>query len=344
MSKLVGLDLGTDTIKVVELDTVNNSSRLVAAAAGPSTSKGLLSESQVDLDELSDTIRKVSSEAGITTREVNVALPESMVFTRVVDMPQMTEKELASAIQWEAEQYIPLPLSEVELRHVVLDTHMLKDNQTKMHVLLVAAPRKLIDKIQKVIQKTGLELVSLETESLSLLRAFLNPGQPTQSVTLFIDIGAKDTTVFVTKGESLAVTYVIPSGGLAFTRALAADLNIDQMQAEEYKKTYGLKQEIMAGKIGNAMKPLLDNLITELKRAVTYYQSQSGVSEQITKAVLIGGSAKMPGLSTYITESLGIQTEIGDPWTHVTDTQKLSSLSVDPIIFAEAIGLAMQTA
>lgn len=341
MSKLVGLDIGSSIIKVVELERIGRSYTLTAIGAAQTPSKGFMSEAPADQQALADAIRKVCQDAGITTRSVNVSLPENLIFTKIVEMPQLSEKELASAIQWEAEQYIPLPLSEVVMDKQIIEEHIVVNNAPKMRVLLVAAPKTLVSKTQKIIQMAGLDCSSIETEVLALNRSLLEAGNDTLT-TLVISVGDKTTTVFVSRNASVVLTYVIPTGGAVFTRVLSSELGIDPMQAEEYKKTYGLKQDVLSGKIAQTLHPLLENLVAELKRAIAYYQSQGGNADPIKRAVLTSGTSKLPGLVVYLTENLGIETQLGDPWVHVIQSQRLANLTLDPSLFSQAIGLAMK--
>lgn len=341
MARLVGLDIGGTTIKIVELENSGNTHKLVACGVSATPPRGLLSEASFDQVALGDAIKKACVESKITTKSINIALPEGMVFTRVVEMPMLSDKELASAIHWEAEQYIPLPLNDVVLDYQVMTKGISTKAGPAMGVFLVAASKTLISKYQKIIELAGLELVSIETEAVALARALID-GDSNSPVTLIINLGADTTGVYIARGSSIMLTYVIASGSRAFTRALAVDLGIDQMQAEEYKKTYGLKKEVLSGKVGNTFKPLAENLVTELKRAINFYTSKGPDIEPIRRVVLVGGSAKMPGFVVYLADELGIETQIGDPWQKVTDKQKLSTQSFDPILFSEAVGLALK--
>jgi cell division ATPase FtsA len=115
-----------------------------------------------------------------------------------------------------------------------------------MEVFLVAAPKTLVTKYENVVKEAGLELVSIETEGLSLARALIEGIQ--SPVTLILSVGSERTDIFVTKGGSMLLTYVILSGGHALTRALSSDLRLDQQQSEEYKKTYGLSKDVLSSR------------------------------------------------------------------------------------------------
>jgi len=115
-----GLDVGSHQIKIVKLSKSGNQYRLIALGAAPSTQKGILSEAESDLTALATIIKKLHQETKINTKNVVSALPQDQVFTQVVTLPKLSEDELISALKWEAEQYIPIPLAEVTLTHQVI--------------------------------------------------------------------------------------------------------------------------------------------------------------------------------------------------------------------------------
>lgn len=341
MARLVGIDVGSTTIKVVELDNSGTTHKLIARGVSATPPRGLLSDASFDQLALSHAIKKTYTDAKCTTKSVNIALPEHLVFTRIVEMPMLSDKELASAIRWEAEQYIPLPLQEVVLDYQVIQKGVGTKASPRMAVFLVAAPKALVNKYQKIVDMAELELVSIETEVVALNRSLVD-GNPDSPVTLLVSIGADSTGLSISKGASIILTYVIPSGGKALTRALVTDLGLDQTAAEEYKKTYGLKKEVLSGKISTTFKPVIENIVAELKRTISFYQSKNPEIEPIRRVVLTGGSAKLPGLVVYLAEELSIETQIGDPWQKIVDTQKVASSSFDPILFSESVGLALK--
>jgi type IV pilus assembly protein PilM len=120
MHSVVGLDIGSHTIKIIELAKVHNGYQLVSAGSAPTPPKSLASNVSGDNEALAVAIKQLMKDAGTRTKEVNLSLPESQVFTRVISVPQLSTRELQSAIRWEAEQYIPLPLDQVNIDFTVL--------------------------------------------------------------------------------------------------------------------------------------------------------------------------------------------------------------------------------
>src|SRR3990170_5048533 len=141
---VLGLDIGTKFIKYVELDQMGKGRyQLLSYGMAPAPVKGINSEVSIDQESLAVTIKKLLAEGHVRTHKVNLALPEANVFTRIIQVPPLSERELASAIKWEAEQYIPLPLSEVQMDFSIVGESRDAQSNKKFDVLLVAAPTNM---------------------------------------------------------------------------------------------------------------------------------------------------------------------------------------------------------
>jgi len=338
-NKAFGLDIGQNTIKAVWLSTETNGFFLDSATAIPTPAKGMLSESPLDQEEMAQAIQTMVKDANITTKNVNVALPESQVYTRVIQMPLLSDKELLSAIYWEAEQYIPVPLTTITLDYKVLRRPDKPEDGGKMDVLLVGAPTVLIDKYEKVLSLAGLVIASVETEILSTIRSVAIGD--TYPPTLVVSIGAVSTSLAIVKNSIILFTYSIPTGGIAITRAIAASFGFALQQAEEYKKTYGILQESLGGKVGQAAQPILSLILSEIKKALAFYQ-EKGKDSPIAQIVLTGGSSRLPGLPTYITGAVGIESVIANPWKILVSQEVSKEILDDAASYTVAVGLAMR--
>ncbi len=339
-TKTVGLDLGSYTIKVVELSKNNKKFKLENAGAIATPPGGLLSESKVEQEAVVQAIKKLFHDSKISSNEVRVALPESQVYTLVIETPPLSEKELASSIRWEAEQYIPIPLDEV-----VIDWRILiqgKKEGEKNQVLLVGAPKRIIDKYQAVSERAGLIPVSLETELISTSRALLStvPQLPTIMV---VNIGAGTTDFSILTQGILTFTRSIPTGGMAFTRALKQDLQLEESQAEEYKKAYGFQEDKLEGKAAAVLKPLMNSIAKELQKGIGFFKEKYP-EQKINVVLFSGGSSALPGLIPFFAQELGIETQIGNPWVNVEIDSKLSQnfSQTEGALYAVATGLAMR--
>lgn len=334
-----GLDIGATTIKVASLSPQKDGFLLNAAISAQSPEKGMLSEASLDKEEMARAVKKVIDDTKIHMPYVVIALPENMVYTRVVEMPFLSDKELSSAIMWEAEQYIPVPLEEITLDYKILRKPEKPTADSKMDVLLVGAPTTLINRYDEVLSMAGLTVAAIETEILSAIRALILPNFPN---TLIVHIGALSTSIAIVKDGILASAYAISAGGTAISRAIAADFGFSLSQAEEYKKTYGISSESVGAKIGQSTAPVLMTIVTEIKKALAFYNEKYKGESAVQQVLLSGGSAKLPGIDVFFAQSTGIETAIANP-LHVLASQELPKDIVDNAPeYTIAIGLAMR--
>ncbi len=336
-----GLDIGNFSIKMVQL-TRGAPPSLVAAGSIPTPPKALFSEAEQDLEELSEALKKLHHETKINTPYVVAALPESQIFTRVVEMPVLTEAEVSSAIKWEAEQYVPVPLSEVRLDWQILSRPTSGDKKEKMEVLLVAAPTIIIEKYLRVFKMAELKPLALETEITAISRSLINENQVSLT-TMIVSLGASTTDICICREGKITFTRSIATGGVAFTRAVAQDLGFEMDQAEEYKKTYGLDPAQLEGKVMSSIKPVFDVVVNEIRRALAYYVGKRP-SDSVKRIILCGGTAKLPGMVVYLANALGIEVQIGNAWEKVAVPEKIKDkLNEDGPSYVVSVGLAMRS-
>ncbi len=340
--KSFGLDIGVSTIKAVELGADKNAFRLNACIVVPTPAKGMLSESPVDEEEMAQAIHKAVTDAGISTKNVNVALPENQVYTKVVEMPYLSDRELASAIYWEAEQYIPIPLASVSLSWNVIKRSAKPQPNEKMEVLMVGAPSLIVKKYQKVLSMAGLSISTMETEIISCVRAltaFIPPNAVTPSI--IVNIGAISTSLAIVIGHDLVFTYSLPIGGSAINRAISADFGLSSVQAEEYKTTYGIAKGPLGQRIGTATEPIMSSILSEVKKAIIYY-SQKYKDSRIEQIILSGESAKLPGIDTYFANSSGIEAVVANPWRFLDPNAVPKEILDKAPDYSIAVGLSLR--
>ncbi|KKQ36531.1 MAG: Type IV pilus assembly protein PilM [Candidatus Woesebacteria bacterium GW2011_GWA1_37_7] len=334
----VGLDIGSKTIKVVELAKDGANWRL--KASGIVSYKGVppeQSKEDKELAPLSAAIKKLYKDAKISSKNVAISLPETQVFTRTVKFPPLNDAEIASAVKWEADQYIPIPLSEAIVEHQIIER---RENTTpaEVLVLLVATPKLTVEKYARVVEMSGLNLVVVETELMALVRSLA----PIDQTVLLVDFGAKSTDIAVSKKGMLSFSRSIPTAGDAFTRAVSQTLGVEERQAEEYKKAYGLSGGQSQGKIKTALDPVFRMVADEMKKAIHFYQSdEKGDSPR--SAVLSGGTAGMPEVASVLTKLLGIEVVVGNPFSKINvDPAAVRSLTGYAPLYSVAAGLALR--
>ncbi|MBI3887453.1 type IV pilus assembly protein PilM [Candidatus Microgenomates bacterium] len=335
----IGLDIGSESIKLVQLEQVGDKFSLqnIGQIETP------VFPNQVDADKAKvEAIKKLIKDTGATSKQVTIALAESQVYTRVIEMPVLEEPELSQAIRWQVEQYIPVPLSDVVLKHQVLGKH--DENKgiiSNMNVLLVAAPSLLLNNLVNTLSSAGLEAVGIETEILAVARTIVG-AEENSPTTLLVHMGAESTTLSILSRSDLVLTQAVSTGGQAVTRAIVTTLRLEVKQAEEYKRTYGLDPTKLDGKVAGAIKPVIELLLSEIKRVLAFYNTH-GVEDQVKRVVLTGGTSLLPGLIPHLALSLDMEAQVGNPFHQINlNNQQKTLIGDNGSIYATAVGLALK--
>lgn len=335
---IFGLDIGSTSTKIIQLEKEGQKHKILAAGIVPSPSPGLASDADGDLVNLATTLKKLHKDAKITTQNVVIALPEEEIFTRVVEFPSMKDDELAQAISWEAEQFIPKPLKEVNLDWQIVSREEPGKEINQMKVFLVAAPKNLTGKYLKVCQLAGFEVVAIETEVIAAARALISPAAPP---TMLLDLGAKATDLAILEKGQVVMTRSIPTAGEAFTRAISTGLSLEVSQAEEYKRVYGLGGQELEGKVKAALMPIFEVVSNEVKKAITFWREKEG--KVVSSVILTGGTANLPEASTLLAQAVGVEVQIADPFSSFVSSEKIiANLKGNASVFAVAMGLALK--
>ncbi len=334
-----GLDIGTTSLKVACLEKRGDSLVLDAVGVAPISGGGIISESPVDQQILADSIKSLLDQASIREKELNLALPESSVYTRIIEMPQLSEQELSAALRFEMEQYIPMQIDQVHTDWQILRRNNASEKKT-MDVLLVAAPFTTIQKYESVLTHAGLIPVAVETEVIAVHRA-LRPLVANMT-SIIVHMGASTTDVAIVKDGALNMVFSIGVGGTAITRAISIDLGVDVKQAEDYKRAYGFTQQAFEGQIGKSLYPIMESIIGDIKKAILSYRQKNG-NDEIQQVVLSGGNALLPGLDIFLTNMLNTQVVIGNCWA-VNNIQNVpEEVQRDFSRFNVVVGLALRS-
>ncbi len=326
---VVGVDIGTAFIKIAQvshgaqsnLDTYG----IVNAAVSFDAHAG-----QVTLLKAADVLKRLLAEAEVSAKNCIVSLPNNAVFTSVIDMQQLSDDQMESAIMFEAKKYVPLPLTEVILSWSVVTKN---SDQGRQKILLIAVPKQVQQSYVQLFSMTGLELSIIEIEALALIRS-LSSAATKNSV--IIDIGARNTGLNVVMDGVLQLTRNLSIGGATITDTIAKTLNVSVPRAEQFKKDFGLSN---ADFIPETIKPVMGTIKNEVKQLVSIYAARS---VPVQKLILTGGGASLPGIVEYFGD-LGIPVEFGNPLLNVTFDP-----SIEPVIkryglqLPVAIGLALR--
>ncbi|MBI4130612.1 type IV pilus assembly protein PilM [Candidatus Roizmanbacteria bacterium] len=335
---VLGIDLGSNAIKIVELVKRGNNLVLSSLGSIPTPPRGLMSDVPLDEQAVIDVLMKLLKEMKVNSRGVHASLPESAVFTRVIDLPNLTEKELSSSIKWEAEQYIPLPIDKVNIDYAILSR---SNEANSMRVLLIAAPLTLIEKYTRIFEAANLDILSLETDAVASSR-IIPKSLPEKSNELILNIGAGTSIIGIVKDKSLIFVRTVAAAGESFTRTIADELGFSPSQAEEYKRTYGLNRDSLEGKIFTTLSPSIRQLMEEVKKVIVYFNGQYP-QEKLTTILLSGGSVRMPGLVSYVASETSLDTQVVNPFENISyNAAQKTMIESNASYFTVAVGLCIK--
>ena len=333
-----GLDISSSTIKVAEV-TPSKDSYALKAFGEVKTPAPIQSPNPQDLKFNAGSIKKLLTDAKISSRNVSITIPDSESFTRVIEMPVLSKSELVSALEFESEQYVPFPIDQVYLEHQVLMTPPNgSPPDVKMKVLLVAAKKDVVDRVVRVVELAGLTPVYLETALLSAIRGLkyqLNENS------LLVDAGNSSTDVGILMNGMLKQISSIPTAGLALTRSIAQNLALSQQQATQYKHVYGLDKSQLQGKVAVAMQQPMTSIVNHIVKSIRFANSTEQ-TVRVQEVVLSGGTALLPGLTHYLVEQLNIEVVLANPFQKCTNNNLPQQLVAAAPRFASAIGAALR--
>lgn len=297
-------------------------------------------------DKLAACVAKAMSAAHkLNGNWVVVSVPEAKSFVRIINMPKMDVAEVEGALPWELEHDIPVPVEQV-----YLDWRIVAETDDKIKILAMASPRDYIDSLLQVLRLAKLKPVAMELESQSTARAAISAVDKDQSV-LMVDIAGSSTSFAIVSKTVLEYTSSIPSGGTAITESIASELKITPAEAEKLKQEAGLVGESKKGNVKQSIIPVLDGIIDEIRNVIKYHDDHALFDQSITKVILAGGGAKLPGITDYIMARLNVgvgksveHVVLCDPWANVADPSQRAGFpdNIDALEYATAIGLALR--
>ena len=340
----IGIDIGRSGIKLVELKNEKGRARLVTYAYAELPVENLEQGFERDMEKLSSFIKKMVTKAKCTTKLCVAALPISSVFSSIISVPAMNEKELADAIRLQAKKLIPVPLEEIVLDSKNIDTNASAEGGKKItRVLLTGAPKALVNNYMTAMKGAGLELLSLETEAFAEIRSLI--GKDRSSI-MIIDIGSSRTNISIIEKGVPFLNRSIATGGTAITQMISKTIGIPYDQAETMKRDIRAMQTFaQTGDITLILQTLLKPVIDEIRYSFNLYQGQmeNGQSKRVDKIILTGGSALLPRFPEFVTQLMNVNAYLGDPWARVVYPQDLRPV-LDEIgpRFSVAIGCAMR--
>jgi type IV pilus assembly protein PilM len=340
---VVGLDIGSSAVKAVELKAAGNSYRVAAFGSQPVPPDSIVDGAIIDAGAVAEAIRRLfDANKAFKGKDVCASLSGNAVIVKKITLPVMTQTELDESIYWEAEQYIPFDVQDVNLDYQILDPGTGADSRGSMDVLLVAAKKDKIGDYTGVIAQAGRNAVVVDVDAFALQNAYevnygLEPGQ----VVVLLNAGASAINVNILQGDQSVFTRDVSIGGNAYTEALQKDLDLSYEAAEQLKKGIPVDGATF-DEARNVLRAITDNVLLEVQKTFDFFKATAS-SDHIDKIVVSGGGSRVDGFYEMLAERFGTPVEEFDPFKTIAwDKQLETDVTEASSTGAVAVGLALR--
>jgi len=341
---LVGLDIGSSAVKAIELRPAGKGYKVAAFGTEAVPPDSIVDGAIIDGTAVIDAIRRVFHSRNIKTKEVAASLSGNAVIVKKISLPTMTEAELAESIYWEAEQYIPFDIHDVNLDYQILNRGDV-GGKSSMDVLLVAAKKEKIADYTGVISQAGRQAVVIDVDAFALQNAYeANYGTDPGAVVVLLNVGASATNINILEGDQSVFTRDISTGGNAYTEALQKELNLPFEHADQLKRGAPV-HGVTFDDARPVLRAVTENVMLEVQKTFDFYRA-SAPSDRISRLVVSGGASRAEGFAEMLGERFQAPVEPFDPFRKVSfDAGKfgLDASEIAPTA-AVAVGLALRRA
>ena len=336
----LGIDVGTSSLKLVELSTwgervrLKNYGELQSALMYDKPFRSFEKNSLLlSSKDIARAIRGVIEESKIQTKKATFSIPDFSSFFTNFELPPMSKEELNSAIRFEARKYVPIPLSEVTFDWQIVGGKFSGGKPTR--ILLVAVPNETVNQYQEIARLAELKLLALEVEVFAFLRAALRGDK--KSVVL-LDTGAQSTSISIVEDGVLRNSHSLDIGGNLFIEQISQSLSITYEEARQYKNEKGITS---SSQTRDVLLPLFDMMVAEIKKLMEEHKKRSG--KEMEQIIVGGGSVALPGFVEYLSEQLNKKTEIIHPFQSIFSPPVLEhTLEELGPSYAVAVGTALR--
>lgn len=335
---IIGVDIGSSTIKVAQFKHEKNTLSLVNFGVVP-TPEGAIEEGKiVKGDLISEALSSLLSLHSLVGKRVSASVSGQLVTVRQVTVDEIPRQSLSDIIKWEIEKHISYPIEEAVFDYQVLSRSHTDDGGVKANCLVAAAPLEIVNGLVGVIRKTQLEPVFIEVEPFAELRlvdyvSYKRPDLDAKTIVM-VNIGSMITSINVSDQSMIRLTRMIPFGGARISRAIGASMGLNTERAEELKQEAvnvnpeaNLEAGSEAERATAAALPIIDELVLEIRRSLNYYTTRFE-SDRPLHLILSGGTANLKGIVDYIELSTGFTVEL--------NRLLLDVAKYDPSMFAES--------
>jgi len=341
---IFGLDIGSSSVKAVELEVSSRGFELQKLGIAQVPHEAIVQGAFLNTGAIVEAIKEAVEGAKIKSNQVAVAVSGHSVIVKKINLPAMTREELEESIRWEAEQYIPFDVNEVNLDFQILNLGAVEG---QMEVLLVAAKKELIDDYVNVLSEAGLVPAVIDVAGFAVANAWIaNTELAGDEVVAVANLGAQSANINVLAGGMPTFTRDVAIGGNAFTEEIQKALSVSFDEAERIKlggSSEEDSEEVVPQEVEAAMRTVSDSVIGEISRSLDFYTATSAES-RVSRMVLAGGGSKVPGLDRRFQEKTGIPVERLDPLSRMLPSSRYESDFVADMapFLGVGIGLALR--
>jgi type IV pilus assembly protein PilM len=343
--QLLGLDITTSSIKLIELAMAGGQYRVESYAAEATPANALNEKTIVDPEAVGEAIRRAVKRSGAKATEVAIAISGDAAITKVIQMPRgLRDSELEAQVEMQADQYIPFPMDEVSYDFEVLGNSD-KDGES-IDVLLVASRSENVEQRRAAVAAAGLKTHIVDVEAFALENACrlmthqMPDGGIDHSVAV-VDFGASNTTFSVLRNLKVVYTRDFAFGGQQLTEEIMRTYGLSMEEAGRAKKEGGLPGNYQA----EVLDPFIDDMTQQVSRSLQFYLASGSGREQPDKILICGGCANIPGVADVVQSRVGISAERGDPLGQMKLSSRARAQAVqrDGTALLTACGLALRS-
>ena len=342
---LLGLDITTSSVKLIELSMSGNQYRVESYSAEPTPANCMNEKTIVDAEAVGEAIRRALKRSGAKAKDVAIAISGDAAITKIIQMPkQLRGADLEAQVETQADQYIPFPMDEVSYDFEVLGPSE-KDPES-IDVLLVATRTENVEQRQSAVGAAGLNAKIVDVEAFALenacrLMTHQMPDGGVDRTIAVVDFGASSTTFSVLRNLKVVYTRDFPFGGQQLTEEIMRTYGLSMEEAGRNKKEGGLPGNYQA----EVLDPFIDDMTQQVSRSLQFYLASGSGREQPEKILICGGCANISGVADVISSRVGIAAEKGDPLGQmkITSRAKAQAVSKDATALLTACGLALRS-
>ncbi|WNG34526.1 type IV pilus assembly protein PilM [Archangium minus] len=346
----LGLDIGSTSVKMILLKEQRKRGQVSYALQSfgmkPLPPEAIVDGALMNSTAIVQALQELMTELKIKNKEVAIGVSGHSVIIKKIQMPRMSQEELEESIQWEAEQYIPFDVKDVNIDTQILDAGG-NDATGQMDVLLVAAKKDMINDYTTVVSESGLQPVVVDVDAFAVQNMFAsNYDVPDKETVVLINAGASVVNINIISNGITVFTRDVTIGGNQFTEEIQKQLNVSYEEAEALKigGTRGDSDAVVPQEVERVLLSVAEQVAGEIQRSLDFYAG-TAVDANFTKVYLSGGTAKIPALFKTIETRVGVPVEILNPFRKIdVDNRKFDPafiMEVAPMA-AVAVGLALR--